>query len=339
MSTTNALLVFCGSLLLSIMSSAVLAERLDQVGERFRFPAGLFGLMTALGADSPEIASAITALVGGQHDLGRGVIFGSNVFNIAFLLGFSALVAGRIVMGRANLALNGGVALGVTLVLGAQALQLIGQLATGLMLAALMVPYLAASSLRAPTLARFPLPAPLSRWLAAAVRSEEGDEAAAEREGEADASTGRTMTIVDGLSILPMLAVIVATSIAMVKIAVLLGERWHVPGVVTGTFVVATLTGLPNLIAAIRLALKGRGAALSSEAYNSNTLNLLAGIYLPSLIVTQPPASREGLISIAWLIGITAASLALGAFRRSFGRWTGGALVVIYAAFVLSVIG
>ena len=185
--------------------------------------------------------------MGGQHDLGQGVIFGSNVFNIAFLLDFSALVAGRVAIGRANLALNGGVALGVTLILGAQGLQLIGPLITGLLLAGLMVPYLAASSLRAHPLARLPLPQTLLQWLAAAVRSEESNVAAAEREREAEASTGRTMTTVDGLSILPMLAVIVATSVAMMKIAVLLGGRWHVPGVVTGTFVVAILTGLPNL--------------------------------------------------------------------------------------------
>jgi len=319
-------------------SSAVLAERLDQVGERFRFPPGLVGLMTALGADSPEIASAVTALIGGQHDLGRGVIFGSNVFNVAFLLGFSALVAGRVVMGRANLLLNGGVALAATLAVGAQAAGLLGTLGTGLALAALLLPYLAVSSFGPSALARLPLPAAVAGWLAAALRSEKRDEDAAEREGEADASKGRTMSAADGLSILPMLAVIVATSVVMVKMAVLLGGRWHVPEIVVGTFVVATLMGLPNLIAAVRLASKGRGATLSSEAFNSNTLNLLVGVYVPSLIVAGPPTSHQGLLSIGWLVGITAAALSLGVLRSGFGRWTGGALATIYAGFALSVL-
>jgi len=103
MSTTVAILLFCGGLVLSLMSSVVLSERLDQVGYRFRLPPGLIGLITALGADSPEISSAATAIIGGQHDLGRGVIFGSNIFNVAMLLGLSAAVAGQVAMSQANL--------------------------------------------------------------------------------------------------------------------------------------------------------------------------------------------------------------------------------------------
>jgi cation:H+ antiporter len=53
------------------------------VGHRLRLPPGLIGLVTALGADSPEISFTATAIIGGQHDLGRGVIFGSNIFNVA----------------------------------------------------------------------------------------------------------------------------------------------------------------------------------------------------------------------------------------------------------------
>jgi cation:H+ antiporter len=55
----------------------------------------LLGIVTALGADSPEIASAITALAAGHSDLGVGVVIGSNIFNLAALLGLSALVAVR----------------------------------------------------------------------------------------------------------------------------------------------------------------------------------------------------------------------------------------------------
>ena len=339
MSTATALLVFAGSLLLSLMASVVLTERLDQVGERFRFPAGLLGLVTAFGADSPEIASAVTALIGGQHDLGLGVIFGSNIFNVAFLLGFSALVVGRVAVGHSNLVLNGGVALGVTAVAGAQAAALINWQAAGLLLALILLPYFAVCSMRADRLARLSLPTPVTRWLVEATRSETRDEAAQEAEDEADASSGRTMTLADGLSILPMLAIIVTTSVAMVKTATLLGQRWHISEVVIGTFVVATLTGLPNLIAAVTLAAKNRGTALTSEAYNSNSLNLLIGIYVPSLIVAQPPPSHAGMASVIWLIGITVASLVLGMARRGFDRWTGALLLAGYAGFVISVVG
>jgi cation:H+ antiporter len=319
-----------------MMSSAVVAERLDQVGESLRFPAGLLGLVTALGADSPEITSAITALIGGQHDLGRSVIYGSNIFNLAFLLGFSALVAGVTVIGRANLILNGGVALVVTLIVGAQSAGAIGATLTGILLAVVVIPYIAVLSTNPKTLSKLPLPALVASWLVAAITSEQRDESAEER---SDRSVGGgRLTTADALSILPLLSVIVASSIGLVKTAELLGARWSVSQLVIGTFVVATLTGLPNLIASIRLAIKGRGAALSSEAFNSNTLNLLVGAYFPSFFIAVPPLPHEGLVSMLWLVALTTLTLVIGVAGRGFGRWTGGLFIALYAAFAIAVL-
>ena len=87
------------------------------------------------------------------------------------------------------------------------------------------------------------------------------------------------------------LVVIVAASIVMVMAAVLLGQRWHVPAAIVGTVILASITGLPNLYAAVRLALRGDGATVISEAFNSNTLNLIAGLGLPAVI--WAPASRR----------------------------------------------
>jgi cation:H+ antiporter len=334
-STSIALIVFFGSLILSVMSSAVVAERLEQVGERFRFPAGLLGLVTALGADSPEITSAMTALIGGQHNLGHGVIYGSNIFNLAFLLGFSALVAGGTEIGRANLILNGGAALVVTLIVGAQSASLIGATLTGVLLAAAMIPYIAVLSMHPNKLSQLPLPAFVTDWLVAAITSEKRDKLADER---SDRSGGGRLTTADALSILPLLSVIVASSIGLVKAAELLGARWSVSQLVIGTFVVATLTGLPNLIASIRLATKGRGAALSSEAFNSNTLNLLVGAYLPTFLVAVPPLPHEGLVSILWLAAMTTLVLFIGIAGRGFGRWTGGLIMALYAVFAIAIL-
>ena len=53
-----------------------------------------------LAADSPEIASAVTASARGQTTIGAGVVLGSNVFNLAALLGLAAIVAGGITLHR-----------------------------------------------------------------------------------------------------------------------------------------------------------------------------------------------------------------------------------------------
>ena len=102
MSFSEALIVFISSLLLSAISSAVMARRLDQTTAWLRFPEGLVGLVTALGADTPEISSALTGIMSGNHELGLGVIIGSNIFNLAALLGVSAIISGRKSGGQAR---------------------------------------------------------------------------------------------------------------------------------------------------------------------------------------------------------------------------------------------
>ena len=82
-------------------------RRLDRLGVRFGFPEALIGLLTALAADGPEISSALFALIKGAHDVGVGVLVGSNGFNLAAMIGLSALLAGRVRLPREMLAARG----------------------------------------------------------------------------------------------------------------------------------------------------------------------------------------------------------------------------------------
>src|SRR2546423_15545529 len=103
-------LLFAGAFALTVASSIVLARELDRLGERLGFSEALLGILTALGADAPEIASAVAAIVAGHKDTGVGVVVGSNVFNLAGLLGLSALLAGPVRIHAHGLVLTGGVA-------------------------------------------------------------------------------------------------------------------------------------------------------------------------------------------------------------------------------------
>ena len=83
--------VFVAAAGLSLGASAVLVVRLERVGARPGLSEALLGLVAALAADAPEVTSAVTALAHGQHDIGTGVILGSNVFNLAALIGLGAV--------------------------------------------------------------------------------------------------------------------------------------------------------------------------------------------------------------------------------------------------------
>lgn len=325
MSVGAAIALFLGCLLLATISSAVLSHRLDQVGTHLGLSEGLLGLVTALGADLPEIATAVTALVSGQHDLGSGVIFGSNVFNLAALFGLGTLVAGGIACRRETLLLNAGVAIAVTAVLAWQKLTDGSPLIAGALLAMIMLPYIAVSAVK-PSQLRHPfIPGLATRWLQAAIRD------AQVASGDERFPTPPSWT--DRLAILPLLGMVVVSSIGMVRAATVLGAASGVSDAVLGTLVLATLTGIPNAVAAIRLAVQGRGAAVVSEAFNSNSLNLIAGAYLPTLFVTAPPMAGAGRIMLWWLLGGTVLATILFLRRAALTRWDGGLLVAGYVVF------
>src|SRR5438552_12086480 len=115
MSAPVALLLLAAAFAVTVAASVVLARTLDRIGERLGFSEALLGMVTAVGADAPEISSAVAAIVSGHRDTGVGVVVGSNVFNIAALLGLSAVVVGRVRIHRHGLALTGAIAIAVAL--------------------------------------------------------------------------------------------------------------------------------------------------------------------------------------------------------------------------------
>src|SRR6266568_9036396 len=90
------LLPFLASLVVTLAAAAFFADRLDHIGLRLGLPEALLGLLTALAADAPEISSAIVALVQHEHAVAVGVVVGSNAFNLAAMLGLSAVVTARV---------------------------------------------------------------------------------------------------------------------------------------------------------------------------------------------------------------------------------------------------
>ena len=283
MSVGTSIAVFCVSVAASLVASLVFARKLDEVSERLGASEGLHGILTALGADAPEISTAIAAMAASHGKLGVGVVIGSNVFNLAALLGLSAIVAGHVGIHRHGLLFNGGAALLVTGVGTALVLQAIGAIAATLLLVAVLGPYVFFLSIRPARMRRILPAGPVQRFVIAAVTEEIEDLRTGEEAPKA--------TLADTLALVPSLAVIVAGSVGMVHAATDLGRHWGVSDIVVGTLILASLTSLPNLLTAVRLALHGRGAAVASEALNSNSLNLLGGLALPALAVTLGAAS------------------------------------------------
>jgi cation:H+ antiporter len=322
MSTPVAIALLAASFAVTVAASVVLARQLDRIGGRLGFSEALLGMVTALGADAPEIASAVAAVVAGHEDTGVGVVVGSNVFNLAALLGVSALIARRVRIHRHGLLLNGGVAIVVAIIGALVAMDLVSG-GVGLVLAlVVLAPYVVLSALHERARAR--LPAPLRE----AVAEEQQD---ARRDEVTRPATG-----LDAFAVVPVLGVVVGGAYGMVAAAQSLGDRFDVSDLILGALVLAALTSIPNLIAAVRLARQGRGAACVSEALNSNNANILVGLCVPALILGFGSASGIETFAALWMIGMTVIAVALG-FGGGLTRREGGVIVALYVAFAIVV--
>jgi cation:H+ antiporter len=321
-----AVVVFVLGAAVSLGTSWLLVSRIERVGERLGFSEALLGIVAALAADAPELTAAITALVHHEHQVGAGVIIGSNVFNLASLLGLGALVAGRIAMHRRVIELSGAAAIWVAGVCVAAVVGAVTPVvALGLCLVAMAL-YVAVLAVGRRGLDRLPLPPSWITWLGAAVADEELELEAAIRP--------RRGTYEDALFTAASLVVVVVASVAMERAASTLGSRYAVTQIVIGGVVLAAVTSLPNAVAAVYLASRGRGAAVLSTALNSNALNVTVGLLLPAAVIGIGAPSGITTFVAASYLGLTVLALALAYAGAGLGRSAGAVIVGGYAVFL-----
>jgi cation:H+ antiporter len=318
--------LFVASIALMLLASAWFARRLDEIGLRLGLPEALLGLLTALAADAPESASAISALVQHQHAVAVGVVVGSNAFNLAAMLGLSAIVAARVRARHETLELEGFVGLWLLAVMLAVVAGWLGATAGAVLVAVVVVPYVALLAI-GPRLARkLPVGAAESRFL----RRSFGEAHRPQR----GLDSRREVVGVVAVLLLALL-LIVAGSVGAVRAATDLAQAWSVPEALVGVIVLAVLTSLPNAWTGVRFGLQHRGSALMSETLNSNSINLVFGLAIPAALGSFSSFSGLAIFDLAWLVGMTTAALVLFGRRSGAGRSAGVFLVVLYAAFLV----
>jgi cation:H+ antiporter len=339
-SVTLQVLVFCVAAAVSLATSYLLVTRLERIGERLGLSEALLGLVAALAADAPEITSAVAALAQHQQKVGAGVIIGSNVFNLAALLGLGGIVAGSIALHRRVVTLGGIIALwiaAVCLITTTGTIPPAAGLAAAL---AVLVPYAVLLGAGARRLQQVPLarrwdgwPAVARRWeawLAVAISEEEQ-----ELEEVIHPPRGRRRDVFLAAG---ALLVVVAASVVMERAGTSIGTHFGVPQIVTGGVVLAAVTSLPNAVAAVYLAVRGRGAAMLSTTLNSNALNVAAGLLLPASITGLGPVSVHSVLIAVWYLVLTAAALAFALRDGGVRRATGAFIVGSYLVFLGSLL-
>jgi len=130
----------------------------------------------------------------------------------------------------------------------------------------------------------------------------------------------------------------VAASVAMERAATMLGTRFGIPDIIIGGVVLAAVTSLPNSVAAVYLAARGRGAAMLSTTLNSNALNVTAGLLLPATITGLGPASGQSDLIAVWYLVLTLIALAFAYRDSGMGRASGALIIGAYLVFLGSLL-
>jgi cation:H+ antiporter len=308
MALASSAVLFGLSVALTLAAAALFADRLDHIGPRIGLPESLTGLLTAFAADGPEISSALIALSQGEKRIGIGIVLGSNVFNIAAMIGMSAILVGSVRLGRKPLLVEASVGMLATLLAAGAICGLISPVVALVGLAVALVPYLILICRGAPHLPH-------------------------NRGSSLEPADQPALWVPVGLAFAAVILIVLG-SFGMVGSAVSIAHRLNVPASIVGVLVLATVTSLPNAFTAIRLGMEHRGAALVSETLNSNTINLGAGVILPAVIIGLSSASGLDRFDLAWLILMTTAAILLLVRPLGAGRRGGAGLVALYVLFL-----
>jgi cation:H+ antiporter len=92
------LVLFVVGLVLLVVGADLLVAGASRIAGRLGISSLVIGLtVVAFGTSAPELAVSVTGAITNQTDLALGNVVGSNIFNVLFILGLSALVAPLIV--------------------------------------------------------------------------------------------------------------------------------------------------------------------------------------------------------------------------------------------------
>ena len=242
-------LLFVAGTSVSLLAGWQLVAALERVGGRVGLSEGALGMLAALAADAPEITAAVSALAAGNHHVGAGVVIGSNLFNLASLIGVAGIVGGFIALDRRVVRFAGVIAAWVALMALAAATGALSPALTLALSLIVFVPYIAVLTLSPERLDRLARHDRVRGALAGAVIAEE-----TEMQLGNESRRGRA-THFDALLALGLTLLVVLASVVMERSATTLGTRAQVPAIVVGALALAAVTSLPNAVAGVYLAL------------------------------------------------------------------------------------
>lgn len=313
------LIMFIGGLALLVLGANLLVRGASKLALSFGISPLVVGLtIVAFGTSAPEVAVSVGAVLDGRTDIAIGNVVGSNIFNVLFILGASALIAPLIV----NIQL---IRQEVPIMIGASllllALGLDGRLSVidGGILFTLLLAYTVFLVVQ-------------SRRETAAAQGELTGDVEPAQPGAWDSHwAAQVGLIVAGL------AGLVVGSDYLVQASVSFAKALGVSDLIIGLTIVAAGTSMPEVATSITAAIKGERDIAVGNVVGSCTFNILGCLGLSGLVsgdVGLQMASSLLAFDIWVMLATALACLPVFLTGREIARWEGGVFLGYYAAYV-----
>ncbi len=312
------ILMLLGGLVLLVIGGELLVRGASKLAVSLGISPLVVGLtVVAFGTSSPELAVSVQAAMSGQVDIALGNVVGSNIFNVLFILGLSALIVPLVVSAQI-VRQEVPIMIGASLLLGAFALDgSIARWEAGVLFALLLV-YTVFLIIQ-------------SRRESQAIQTEYAGEAhiGAQRHWD-DRLPVQLLLIVAGLVLL------VFGSRWLVAAAVSIAQSFGVSELVIGLTIVAAGTSLPEVAASVTAAIRGQRDIAVGNVIGSNTFNILGVLGLSGLIAPLPLAVPQSLLEFDMLVMLAVAFACLPVFftGATIARWEGAVFLGYYIAYV-----
>ena len=315
------ILFFIGGLIVLILGADLLLRGATRLAAALGIPPLAIGLtIVAIGTASPEIAVSLQASIHGQVDMTLGNVLGSNIFNILFILGMTAVVA-PIVISEQLIRMDAPIMLAVSILVLALALDGRIGIFDSLILLSCLITY-TVFALRQ------------SRAESKTVQNEYAEEFAQKQPRTTKNLALNIFFILMGLGLLTV------GSRWLVDSAVAIARALRVSELIIGLTIVAIGTSLPEVTTSVIAALKNESDIAVGNAVGSNIFNLLGVLGVGALIAPEGISVAERVLRFDFLVMIFVALVSLPIFYldNRVSRVEGGLLLgyyICYMAYIL----
>ncbi len=259
------------SLIIVVKSADVFVDNLVEIGSVLGISEIILGVTaSAIGTSLPEFGSALIASLSGSVDIGVGTVIGSNIWNIAGILGISATVSGVIRTNKKGLTRDW-----------------LMTLITGIILLIFMFfgdIHWSASII---------MVAAYGYYLYLLIKSqrEQNHVKSLEEEKIDESENNQNKRNIDkktiALVVIGLIGLIIGCRILVFSGVELAGIA-GIPAMIMGLFTLAIGTSIPELVVTLSSAMKGLHDLSIGTVLGSNTFNILIGIGIPALLMTVP---------------------------------------------------